>query len=103
MTETVTRPLQAAEQLLADAEQVLKADGFVDMQPLQSVVDEACQALGALPPAEAKSFAPRLQGLIERLDILIPEMIASRDRIQEQLKGTATHRQAATAYAKAKG
>lgn len=96
--EQLDADLAQAEAQIAEAETALDQGGTVDLSPLGSVVDRACQCLSALPPATARPYADRLARLIDGLDRLMPALEKERGQVQDQLRDSGAHARAAVAY-----
>ena len=97
-TAALEAEIEAVRGRLAAAKVQADAGAVVELGGLEDRVARLAAALGALSPAEAGGFKPRLLALLDDIDRLAAAMTAHHRALKDALSGISEHKRAATAY-----
>lgn len=92
--------LKQAGQVLTDCQQDFEAGRFVNVMPMEKVVQEFCSILQAMPRTEAQLYEEPLHVMVEGLEALEILLTQKRDILKGQVQNLNTGQKANAAYKK---
>ena len=95
---SVERALTDAESAISAARTMLAQGNIVDLKGLEDHIEQACNAIPALPKPDRDRLKPTLVSLIDALNTLTDMMAKQHDDITKALQGIGSRRQAVSAY-----
>lgn len=90
--------LREAATAIDVAQTLLNQGNTVDLEGLESHVEQACQAIPALPEADRDSLKPTLVALIDGLNTLSDRLSVQHEEITGTLQDIGTRHRAVSAY-----
>ncbi len=79
---------------------VLEKGDYIELNELSEMVGNLCACINDMPVEDARTYADKLDVMVERLNELQKSMEAHQHEVKAQLSTLSENRQAAGAYAK---
>lgn len=94
----VAEALREAASAIDVAQTMLSQGNIVDLEGLETHVEEACSAIPGLPVADREELKPTLVALIDGLNLLSDRLSAQHEEISGTLQNIGTRHRAVSAY-----
>ncbi len=85
-------------QFITQSRELLEQGAIMELAGLDEQVRVLCDAVLQLSQSERLQYAERLQEMLTGLKLLGDEMVTSRDKIAEEIRGVSNFKKASVAY-----
>jgi hypothetical protein len=96
--EITEKLFNAISQFITDSRESLQKGEVVELTGLEGQVGTLCDAIMRLSDEERAIYATRLQELMTGLQVLGEELVAQRDKVEDEMRGLTQVKKANTAY-----